>query len=405
MVEQLADRQAVAEYQAMMAGQGQFAQEDSGLHTAVLTEETVVQVFEALQTFEVQGNLAVARVTLYTEHEELAYRQTRFYGRSAEGWLRTAPDAALWGPARSLETPYFIFRFRQNDAQAVAAVAYEVDELYTTLRRNVGLPITPAGLPLFNGEKLVIDVNLTQSSAYAATWFGAPDRIRVPSPALSLVPAELTNAELLAQSIALPLLAQVLTQASERYQSRTSWRPLLDGLRLWQVWDLDLPLAVWRKEVVTWLYGGLPATHPGQAVVLPERYTALCAAHKLWMTSPVQLNIPLMCAERVWEDGFLAQWVSHAPPTRLDQLAAPVRPGEFMAQPGDQFPPHYPGHTVALATLVEYIVAAYGRERLPVLVAGLGQYESWDTLLPPVFGVSAAEFEAGWQAYLAAHYR
>jgi hypothetical protein len=59
---------------------------------------------------------------------------------------------------------------------------------------------------------------------------------------------------------------------------------------------------------------------------------------------------------------------------------------------------------VALATLIEYAVATYGLERLPVLVAGLGQYESWETLLPAGFGVSAAEFEAGWQAYLVAHY-
>jgi hypothetical protein len=59
---------------------------------------------------------------------------------------------------------------------------------------------------------------------------------------------------------------------------------------------------------------------------------------------------------------------------------------------------------VALATLVEYAVATYGREHLPALVAGLGHYESWDMLLPAVFGVSAAAFEAGWQAYLAACY-
>jgi hypothetical protein len=63
-----------------------------------------------------------------------------------------------------------------------------------------------------------------------------------------------------------------------------------------------------------------------------------------------------------------------------------------------------PDQTVALATLVEYAVATYGRERLPTLVAGLGQYESWETLIPAVYGVSPVEFEAGWQAYLQAHY-
>jgi hypothetical protein len=65
---------------------------------------------------------------------------------------------------------------------------------------------------------------------------------------------------------------------------------------------------------------------------------------------------------------------------------------------------HHPGQTVALATLVEYAVATYGRERLPALVTGLGQSDSWETLLPAVYGVSAAEFEAGWLAYLKAHY-
>ena len=64
----------------------------------------------------------------------------------------------------------------------------------------------------------------------------------------------------------------------------------------------------------------------------------------------------------------------------------------------------YPGQTVVLATMVEYAVVTYGRERLPTLVAGLGQYESWETLIPAVYGVSPTEFEAGWQVYLAAHY-
>ncbi len=46
----------------------------------------------------------------------------------------------------------------------------------------------------------------------------------------------------------------------------------------------------------------------------------------------------------------------------------------------------------------------YGCERLPALVAGLGQSESWETLWPAVYGVSAAEFEAGWQLYLTTQY-
>jgi hypothetical protein len=56
------------------------------------------------------------------------------------------------------------------------------------------------------------------------------------------------------------------------------------------------------------------------------------------------------------------------------------------------------------AILVEYAVAAYGYEQLAVLLAGLAQYEDWDTLLPAVYGVSTAAFEEGWRAYLAEEY-
>jgi hypothetical protein len=38
------------------------------------------------------------------------------------------------------------------------------------------------------------------------------------------------------------------------------------------------------------------------------------------------------------------------------------------------------------------------------LVTALGEYQSVETLVPALFGVPAADFEAGWQAYLAAHY-
>jgi hypothetical protein len=88
-------------------------------------------------------------------------------------------------------------------------------------------------------------VSVTQPLGQAVFWFRVPVPWIVPSPALYWVPVELTDAELLVQSIALPLLEQVLAETSERHAVGASWRPLLDGLRLWQVWDLDLPLAAW----------------------------------------------------------------------------------------------------------------------------------------------------------------
>jgi hypothetical protein len=54
--------------------------------------------------------------------------------------------------------------------------------------------------------------------------------------------------------------------------------------------------------------------------------------------------------------------------------------------------------------VVAYAVATYGRDSLSALRAGFYEFETWVELVPAVFGVSADEFEAGWRAYLAAHY-
>jgi len=155
---------------------------------------------------------------------------------------------------------------------------------------------------------------------------------------------------------------------------------------------------------VTWLYRDLPATRPGPPLMMPARYRELCATYKLWLSSPLLINIPLACAEPKWEEFLWSQWHPCNPLTRLDQIAVPVLPHEYMGASSLTDSVSYPGQAVMLATLIEYAVATYGRERLPTLVAGLGQHESWETLIPAVYGVSPAEFEAGWQAYLTTHY-
>lgn len=375
----------------------QHGREVLGLRAAIQTSDPDGHLDLALDTVDVQRDQAVARVVMYTEHGEPAYRQTRFYRRTEEGWQQTEPDAALWGQERSLESLFVTFYFRQQDAPAVSAVAAQVNNLYTTLRRNLGLPLKAWE------EKLVINIRVTQSPGHAASQLPGSDRLMVASPAVYLAPVELTDADLLAQSIALPLLDDVLAQAQERHAIGPSWWPLLAGLRLWQLWDLDLPLATWRTEVVRWVYAAEPAIPPGQPLALPVHYEELCAAHTRWMSAPVQLGIPLLCTEVDWKNRYFAAWGPHDPPMRLNQLAMSTSPNEYIGQAASSYVSH-PGQTVALATLIDYAVATYGRERLPALVAGLGQYDRWDTLIPAVYGVSASEFEQGWQKYLVAHY-
>jgi hypothetical protein len=372
----------------------------NSLKAAVQSADAKSRQAIELQKVEFQGDQVVARVVMYTDHGEPAYRQTRFYQRIGPDWRQMTPDAALWGPARSLETPSLLYHFHQNDAQAVIAVTPHIEELYTTLRRNFGLPSTQlVGQPFaLIGEKWVIRVSVTQPPGSAMPWYDIYDPIRVPSPAVYLAPVELTDADLLAQSIFLLLLKQVIVEARERNAIGAHWQPILDGLRLWHVWETDLPLSGWREHIIPWIYLDLPGAPPEQPFMLPEQYAEICASHTLWMAMPVQLGIPLFCAEIDETALFYSMWGRRHPPTQLSQIALPTSDYE----PAEGMPIW--GQTVALATLIEYAVATYGRERLPVLLAGLGQYDTWETLIPAVYGVSASEFERGWQGYLAAQY-
>ena len=351
---------------------------------------------DIFQTLMVQGEQAVVHIVTGAKRGASGYRQTRFYRHIDAGWQPTAPTADLWGPERSLETPFFIFHFHQYDAAAVIAVTSQVEALYMALRRNVGLVVIP------NAEKLIIEVSVTQRPG-SLSRMHMPAVLLVPSPAVYWAPSELSDAELLLQSIALPLHAYIVEQARKQYTIGSAWQPLLNGLRLWQLWDLNLPLSGWREDVVQWLYLDLPDIHADKRVALPERYTALCAMHKLWIQSPLLINIPLVCAEGAWENHYLSPWVLQEPLLHLDQLAAPVAANEYINQSTTSAILH-PGQTVALATLIDYAATTYGREHLPTLLEGLGRSSSWHTLLPAVYSVSPATFEAGWQTYLATHY-
>jgi hypothetical protein len=370
----------------------QHSRETDNVRAAIQSSERTDARDITVETVEVQEDQAVARIVITTTAGRPAYRQTRFYRYMDARWIRTNPDAALWGPEHRLETPAFVYHFRQHDAPVVIAVAPQVEALFTSLRQNVGLPLT------LNTEKLIIEVRVTQPPGQATPGSASLEHIQVPSPAVYLAPVELTDAELLLQSIALPLLKQVAAQASKQYAIGAAWQPLLRGLSLWTVWDLDLPLATWRRDIVKWIYVSMPGIDSAESSMLPEHYAALCRVHKLWVTSPMELVIPLLCARPRWEEQNL--WRLRHPLLHLNQLAPQVDVDEYVGQASDVDWTSHPGRGVALALLIEYGVATYGRDRLPLFVASLGQHDSWETLLPAVYGISSAQFEAGWQAYL-----
>lgn len=342
------------------------------------------------QRYEFIGNSEVARLLAHPEEG------LRIYQNTTDEWLRNLLET-LWGPERKLESANFVFQFRQRDAGVVAIVAPQLDDLYRTLQRNFGLTPQPAA------PKLHITITQTLGIEPLANPLHALRRISAPSPVL-YPPGEWNEVDLLAQSLALPLVAHALGEAVAQHRIGSARDPMLDGLRLWQLWDLDLPLAQWRRDLVRWIYVDLPTTSLEQPVILPEHYAALCAAHTLWLTHPAQLSIPLLCTELDRSPWRLPARLLLHPPRRLPRLDAPFLLDEYADAYGRTRPLLHPGEAIAVATLIEYTVATYGYERLPTLVGNLGRYATWEALVPVVFGVAAAEFEAGWQAYLREEY-
>jgi len=356
----------------------QPAQAELASLVAVEPKLSSAKIAPTVRILMLQGDQAIVKVVRLPGTQTPAHRQTQFYRRTDVGWQRTAPDATQWGLPQELETTFFRWRYRQNDGQVVAAVAPQLEVIYATLRRNFGLAHAP------QPSTLTIAVSVTQPPGDVSPWFGTAEAYVVASPALYDAPIDVTDAELLLQSLALPLVNTVMAQARAHHHLPSSWQPLLDGLRLWQQWDLDLPLSTWRQEILAWLYQELPKSANGKNVILPKRYAELCAAHTLWLPAPIQMGVPLVCTE-------------------LDRQTWDFATARVYAEPSMQGTGQR-GQTVALATLIDYAVTVYGRERLPVLVAALREHKSWETLLPAVYGMTAAEFEAGWQEYLLTHY-
>lgn len=380
---------------AAMAWGLQLKREQEKLPVLLSLDSPATQLITDVYTINLEGDLAVVTFVTTAENGAQAYRQTRFYRQTTEGWQRTSPNASMWGAPRRLESEYFIFNYRQNDVEVVAAVAPQLDVLYAKLLHNFGL--TP------DAEKLVIDVRVEQvtGAIVAPLWRSQP--MVVPSPALYFAPIEMSEETLLVQSIALPLIEYVGARTIKAHSIPDHGQHLLRSVGLWQLWDLEMPLAQWRQEIVRWLYRDGSTDDPGKLSV-PEHYAELCAMHSLWILSPMSVGIPLDCSISPKGQWVATRGSAHLPGTPLQRLRTP-----FVGY--DDYSYYYEtsdvGHAteeVEAATMIEYAVTTYGYEQLSVLLASLAQHDSWETLIPAVYGVSPSEFEQGWQAYMATEY-
>jgi hypothetical protein len=311
--------------------------------------------------------------------------------------MRTTPDAAPVGPQRRQESRYFAIDFRWHDTEAVA-VATQIDDLYLTLARNFGVSL------LFSVNKLAVEISMTSIPGRISRQVNTHDPFVVPSPALHRRPVEITDAELIVQSLLFPLLEQVSTQSIQVHQIPERWQPLLAGLRLWQLWQMDLPLSAWRDEVTTWAYRGLPDKGSVSSAFLPMSYYELCATHGLWMTSPLEIDIPLLCHGLDRSRTYASWSIILKLPRRLTDVKIAELPCRVTMMQSLESCSSYLTREIALATLIDYANIAYEPQRIPTLLSQVHEHKGWETLVPTVFGVSAADFEMGWQAYLAERY-
>jgi hypothetical protein len=303
-----------------------------------------------VRDMELHGDLALA-VVVAAEPDKpwlpLPYRETRTFREGVAGWTRIAPRPDLWGPQQAAETEHFRFLYRRRDASAVAEVMAHVDQAYRDLRRDLGLK-SPAA-------EEVLTVELLPEPVYAHT-VAASGHMVFPSPALLPAPPDMAEAEVLQQTLYGALASRLLAEALDRAGARPQWRLLVDGLLLWA---------------------------GGHSLDPRDRY-----------------------ADYVAERGLQGQVDAGSPP-RLADLILDRGRDHPAAEPGGYGGSDYAAPALdwtvrqaAARRWVDYALAIYGQERLAALVTGLGVYGTWEELIPAVFGVPLAEFEAGWQAYL-----
>jgi hypothetical protein len=161
-----------------------------------------------------------------------------------------------------------------------------------------------------------------------------------------------------------------------------------NALRLWAVWEGGGPLAETRTEVVRWIYGRGEGDRGDARQLLLSGYTQLCRTYGIWQMSPRDLFIPLDCSDEDKEtlsaQDYLARLSWKQERFRLDTVTLE-----------DAF-----DSTVAIESVIAYVVATYGHKALPTLISALDRHTSVDSLIPAVFGISTAEFEIGWRTHL-----
>ena len=145
----------------------------------------------------------------------------------------------------------------------------------------------------------------------------------------------------------------------------------------------------------------------GDAYRAPDFARELCDHHHLWMLTPLDVAVPILCWEGSDGQSRISAWRYHHAlhDYSLNELlytsAVPldnngIYQDLLLTEPGP--------YAIVLATALEYVATTYGAEEVPRLLSAIPAHATADTLIPALFGVSLAEFEQGWRLFLIERY-
>jgi len=346
--------------------------------------------------FVLADDRALAQVRLTDPASGAVYRESRFYRETGQGWLRSQPVAELWGESRTLESEYFVFSYGRLDGPAVAEAAPLLDGAYAHMYTTLGQV-----LPVALRPEQKVAVHLVMQSGSYNPWYSSGKPLAVNSPRLMRLPEGVSDGQALAEFVAASLrraaVNRTIAPLGRDYQPTPEF---LSGLRLWLAWEENLVHADYSREIVRWLYGNGP---DGPQAVLTS-CGELCELFCAWEIVAPVVPVTFYCAA-----DRLPSLFSLRPPTALHQISLGLS-RELLAYEADLDPltgglyASVLGQPVAVATLLEYTTHAYGQASVLALLQAAQEGESWRGAVPRLFGVSAAEFEAGWWAWLAEEY-
>jgi hypothetical protein len=357
----------------------------------------------SIEVLSFEGEQAVVEYTFRTGLNQQLIRQTRAYRQNALGWQRSKPAAESWGSPRSRESDHFIFRYYTLDEAAVGAAAVELDRLFDE-RLATWIAPSDETSSVTTDAKYQVVVDPAAIPGVIPRRNGKDNPFVIASPAAYLNVHTITDADLLAQTVYLGLVDELVGEVRDRDKVRSDWKPLLDGLRLWLLWAPSLPLAARREQTVQWVFFDLDPSKHDDPFDTSAFQDELCSLYGPWMAMPLEIQIPVACGNPTWSK-YLDTWRdTYVPPIQLGHLTIITPPPDLQSVTDGLSRPSHPGYAVVAATVIEYVAATYGQARLLAMITGLNEHTNWESLTLAVFGVSAVEFETGWRRYLAEQY-